>query len=227
MKKVLFAIFAHPDDEAFGPVGTLLREVKHGTELHLITLTSGQNGQNPDNHDDLGAVRLEEWRAAGALIGAHSMHHLGYVDGSLDNQSILEIVPRIEALIRTIPVNEPLEIELMSMDTTGITGHIDHIVASRVPHHVFYQLKDAGLPLARLRLACIPRAQTGNAPSYSFVFMEPGRSDQEIDERIDNREYLPEILPIMRTHHTQRGDGEAHIKNHGEQVAIDHFRIVS
>jgi hypothetical protein len=57
--------------------------------------------------------------------------------------------------------------------------------------------------------------------------MEPGRSDQEIDERIDNREYLPEILPIMRTHHTQRGDGEAHIKNHGEQVAIDHFRIVS
>jgi LmbE family N-acetylglucosaminyl deacetylase len=224
---VLFAIFAHPDDEAFGPVGTLLREVKHGTELHLITLTSGQNGQNPDNHDDLGAVRLEEWRAAGALIGAHSMHHLGYVDGSLDNQSILEIVPRIEALIRTIPVNEPLEIELMSMDTTGITGHIDHIVASRVAHHVFYQLKDAGLPLARLRLACIPRAQTGNAPSYSFVFMEPGRSDQEIDERIDNREYLPEILPIMRTHHTQRGDGEAHIKNHGEQVAIDHFRIVS
>jgi LmbE family N-acetylglucosaminyl deacetylase len=155
------------------------------------------------------------------------MHHLGYVDGSLDNQSILEIVPRIEALIRTIPVNEPLEIELMSMDTTGITGHIDHIVASRVAHHVFYQLKDAGLPLARLRLACIPRAQTGNAPSYSFVFMEPGRSDQEIDERIDNREYLPEILPIMRTHHTQRGDGEAHIKNHGEQVAIDHFRIVS
>ena len=37
MKKIIFGIFAHPDDEAFGPSGTLLLETRSGTELHLIT----------------------------------------------------------------------------------------------------------------------------------------------------------------------------------------------
>ena len=44
MKRVIFGIFAHPDDEAFGPSGTLLMETKAGTELHLITLTLGEAG---------------------------------------------------------------------------------------------------------------------------------------------------------------------------------------
>ena len=59
MQKILFGIFAHPDDEAFGPVAALLDEVEKGTELHLITLTGGENGTNPDNLDNLGEVRLQ------------------------------------------------------------------------------------------------------------------------------------------------------------------------
>ncbi|MFZ2494806.1 MAG: PIG-L family deacetylase [Candidatus Saccharimonadales bacterium] len=62
MKKVIFGIFAHPDDEAFGPAGTLIQEVQNGSEVHLITLTAGQAGSNPDNHEDPGAIRLKEWK---------------------------------------------------------------------------------------------------------------------------------------------------------------------
>lgn len=225
MKKLLFGIFAHPDDEAFGPGGTLLRETKHDTELHLITLTAGEHGMNPDKQNDLAAVRLAEWRTAGALLGATSMHHLGFIDGILGNIAMLEAVQQIEKTVRDCVDShaESIELEFMSMDTTGITGHIDHIVASRAAHHVFYKLKQEGLPVTRLRLACVPRAQTGDTPSFDFVFMEPGRLPQEIDETVDNREYLDELYKIIRAHHSQRGDGEAHIAHHGEHIAIDYF----
>jgi LmbE family N-acetylglucosaminyl deacetylase len=225
MKKLLFGIFAHPDDEAFGPSGTLLRESRNGTELHLITLTAGENGMNPDNHPNLADVRLAEWQSTGKLLGATSMHYLGFTDGTLDNISMLRAVTMIEKVIQdTVDAHDkPLEVELMSMDTTGITGHIDHIVASRAAHHVFYNLKQAGMPLTRLRLVCIPRSQTGDAANYDFVFMEPGRLPREIDETVDNRQYIAEVHAIIRTHHSQRSDGEAHIKKHGDNVAIDFF----
>ncbi len=226
-KRVIVGVFAHPDDEAFGPAGTLLRETKAGTELHLITLTAGENGTNPDELTNLREVRLEEWRAAGTLLGATGMYHLGYTDGTLDNMTFLKAVVEIERIAReVIAAHEgECEVELMSMDTNGISGHIDHIVASRAAHFVFYRLKEEGLPLSRLRLVCIPREHTGDRPSLAFVFMEPGRWPEEIDETIDNREYLDEIYAIMRAHHTQRGDGDWHISQLGERVAIDYFIV--
>ncbi|HEU4830759.1 MAG TPA: PIG-L family deacetylase, partial [Candidatus Saccharimonadales bacterium] len=99
MKKIIFGIFAHPDDEAFGPAGTLLLETRAGTELHLVTLTAGDAGTNPDNHTDLGKVRLEEWRKAGQLIGASSMHSLKYKDGQLNNLSMIEVGHEIIDLV--------------------------------------------------------------------------------------------------------------------------------
>lgn len=65
MRKILLGIFAHPDDEALGPVGTLLREVRDGAELHLITLTAGQAGATGvfTNSFNLGLLRVRYCRA--------------------------------------------------------------------------------------------------------------------------------------------------------------------
>jgi LmbE family N-acetylglucosaminyl deacetylase len=227
MKKIIFGIFAHPDDEAFGPSGTLLLETRAGTELHLITLTAGEGGTNPDGYDKLGAVRLEEWRAAGKLIGATSMHHLGYHDGSLSNTSFLEAVRSIESLVReTIEqYDSEISIEFMSLDLNGISGHIDHIVTSRAACFVFYSLKRSGLPVTRIRLACIPHEMLP-FPNIDFVFMEAGRPPEEIDEIIDARIVLDEVKTIMRAHHSQRGDGEAHIRRRGDNVAVNYFHVL-
>lgn len=227
MKKLLFGIFAHPDDEAFGPSGTMLSEVKQGAELHLFTLTAGEHGSNPDNVPNLREVRLEEWRTSGKLMGARGMTHLGFIDGKLNNHTLVQAAEKIEKIIRQIITSHatPVEADIISTDLNGITGHIDHIVASRAAHQVFYSLKHEGLPLKRLRLVCIPRKHTGDEPDTGFVFMEPGRLPEEIDETIDNRRYLDEVQAIMRAHHTQREDGETHLRERGEQVAIDHFIV--
>lgn len=226
MKKFLFAIFAHPDDEAFGPSGTLVLEAQGGAELHLVSLTPGQNGQNPDNHLDLGEVRLEEWRRAAGLIGATATHNLGYVDSELCNQLLPEIQGRLIELIRstTSRTTGDYEIELMTIDDNGVTGHIDHTVASRAATFAFYTLKREGLPLTRIRYSCIPLDQM---PSHNieWIYAPAGRPLKEIDETVDAREVLATVRSIVECHHTQRDDGQSHLRAQGDSIAINHFTI--
>lgn len=225
MKKILFGIFAHPDDEAFGPVATLIKEVESGTELHLITLTAGQNGTNLDNHSDLGTIRIREWEEAGKLFGASSMHHFGYVDGTLNNHDHLEIVLKINELVsNTVADREDIEIEYMSLDLNGYTGHIDHIVAGRSACMSFYQLRDAGKPMKRIRLACLSREKLPSV-NTSFVFMEPGRTSEEIDETVNGSEYHDKIHEIMQCHHSQRNDYQTVMANLGDDLGIDYFLV--
>lgn len=228
MKKIIFGIFAHPDDEAFGPAGTLLAETNKGSELHLVTLTSGDgdHSANPDGHDNLGEVRLEEWHEAGTLLGAHRMTHLGYEDGKLCNDAMIEISERLVDLVQAAIKNEPddIEVEFMTLDLNGLTGHIDHIVATRAACLTFYQLKKTDPRLKRIRLYCLPDTFYPEM-NTRWIYMEQGRSPQEIDEKIDNRALRPALLEIMRAHHTQRADADYHIKLLGDQLGVDHFIV--
>ena len=228
MKKIIFAVFAHPDDESFGPSGTLLMDARAGNDVHLMTLTTGQNGTNPENHSDLGAVRLEEWHAAGKLIGAKTQHYLGYVDGELRNNLYHEIADKINATIDEILADESsdIEIEFMTNDLNGISGHIDHIVAARVACFVFFSRKQKDGRFTRIRLACIPKTMI-DKPNTDWLYMEAGREEHEINEVIDAREHADEIFAIMRAHYTQRGDGESHIERRGRDVGMNYFIVLT
>lgn len=225
MQKVIFGIFAHPDDEAFGPAGTLLLEKAAGSEVHLICATAGENGMNPDNTPDLGAVRLGEWRNAGALIGADSMHHLGYLDGTLNNTVYLEIADKIKHIVTTASEGrEAIEIEFMTLDLNGLTGHIDHIVMARVACFVFYSLKATDTRMSRIRFACISNTDVAES-NCDWLYMESGRSEDEIAETIDASAYLEQIKDVMHAHDSQRGDREALLSQLGDRVAINHFLV--
>jgi mycothiol S-conjugate amidase len=226
MKKILFAVFAHPDDESFGPSGTLLAETQSGTELHLILLTNGDGGSNPDHLDNLGEVRLQEWRQAGALMGARGMHYLGYNDGYLNNQTMSEISQRIMTLITSTVADTGADtsIELLTNDLNGITGHIDHIVAARAACFAFYTLKQQDERFERIRLACLNR-QAVPTDNINWIYMEAGRPAADIHETVDNRQLRDEIIAIIRTHHSQRQDGEYCITSRGDELGIDHFIV--
>jgi LmbE family N-acetylglucosaminyl deacetylase len=224
MKKIIFGIFAHPDDEAFGPCGTLLLETRAGTELHLVALTSGQNGMNPDNIPDLGSVRLQEWQKAGELLGASSMHHFGYTDGTLSNLAMIEITEKVEALVKNTLQSEDsdIEIEFMSLDINGLTGHIDHIVAARATCLAFYRLQAQDDRLKRIRLFCLPSSQYKDE-NIDWIYMEVGRLPEEINEIIDARSIKDDILTVMKAHHTQRGDYENQTALLGDDLGLNHF----
>jgi LmbE family N-acetylglucosaminyl deacetylase len=228
MKKIIFGIFAHPDDEAFGPAGTLINEVQNEAELHLISFTAGDAGTNPDNAPDLGIVREEEWRKAGALIGATSMHLLGYKDGHLDNQTMIEATDRISQIVHAVIDNAPEDaaVEFMTLDLNGYTGHIDHIVAARTACQVFYRLKSNDSRLTHIRLACLPRSIIPSV-NTDWIFAEPGRTQEEIDETVDARNLRDAIIEVMNAHHSQRADRDYTLKSQGDNLGLNYFIVRS
>ncbi len=226
MKKIIFGIFAHPDDEAFGPAGTLLMETRSGAELHLITLTSGDAGINLDDHADLGDVRLQEWEQAGDLLGATTMTSLGYNDGQLNNRVMVEIGDRLIQIVTTAlqKASADAVVEFITLDLNGYTGHIDHIVAARAACFAFFKLKKTDKRFHRIRFACLP-AKIIPTNSTDWVFAEAGRQPEEIDETIDARTLREDILTVMRVHHTQRQDFETTLQQQGDDLGLNHFIV--
>lgn len=230
MEKLLFGIFAHPDDEAFGPSGTLLKRVRNGEELHLVCITKGQAGMNPDNVPDLGEVREKEWRAAGKRLGATAMHNLAYQDGALCNQYFHEIAGKIEKIITNTCADRqnPVEVDFITLDFNGLTGHLDHVAAAHITAYVSHRLKHRSPKNARigtLDYFCFSEKQVPK-PDTGFVFMPAGREKSYISKTVDVTDVLDEKLAIMREHYSQRGDAEGIISAGNELLATENFHTV-
>ena len=211
MKKLLFGIFAHPDDEGFGPSGSLIHAVNEGVEVHLVLLTPGDAGSNLDNYPVLGDVRLNEWRQSAKIMGIpqQNLHFLGYKDGTLNNQSILRAIETIETLIRQIIENEKdTSLDIMSFELGGISGHIDHIVAGRTASAVFYRLKQSGVNTHELLLVGLPESYMPKL-DVSWIFMDKGYPEDQL-RRVDVSDTRKQKLDIVAAHHSQRSDGVMH-----------------
>ncbi len=149
----LLAVFAHPDDETFGPGGTLAKYASSGVEVHYACATKGEAGEAPaellQNHPDVASLRATELECASRILGIKEVHFLGYRDsgmsGSEDNlhpQSLEqapepEVVGKIVALIRQIRPQV-----LITFDPHGGYGHPDHIKIHRTATEAFYAASD-------------------------------------------------------------------------------------
>lgn len=98
----VLAIGAHPDDVEFGCGATLAKWSARGAEVHLLVLTDGSKGTwDPDaDTTELVATRRSEQRAAADVLGAAEVHHLGIVDGELENDAATRAP--VCAVIRTV-----------------------------------------------------------------------------------------------------------------------------
>ena len=85
--KRLLAVFAHPDDEAFGTGGTLSRYAAEGTHVVLVCATRGEAGEisDPDlaTAETLGQAREEELRCSVEAMGVSELIFLDYRDSGM------------------------------------------------------------------------------------------------------------------------------------------------
>jgi LmbE family N-acetylglucosaminyl deacetylase len=126
----MVAIFAHPDDEAFGTGGTLAKYAAEGVEVHLIMATRGEAGQsaNPDiiATQPVGLLREKELRDACNCYGLAELHLLGYLDGQT------ALVPPSEPVFKIVEILRRLKAQVtLSFGPDGVYGHFDHLVVHR------------------------------------------------------------------------------------------------
>ena len=121
----LLCFTAHPDDEAGGFGGTLLRYAERGVETHVICLTPGQAATHRGtarSDDELAAARRLEFQAACKLLKVSRATVLGYPDGKLDRQDFYAVVEDLTRRVRELRPHV-----VMTMGTEGaITAHPDH-----------------------------------------------------------------------------------------------------
>lgn len=126
----LMAVFAHPDDEAFGTGGTLTKYAAEGCDVYLVTATRGEAGQIAEpglaTKANLPHVREHELGCACKIYGIHPPRFLDYVDGQLAIVHQGQAVGKLVRLIREIKPQV-----LITFGPDGIYGHYDHIAVHR------------------------------------------------------------------------------------------------
>jgi LmbE family N-acetylglucosaminyl deacetylase len=152
-QRCLLAVLAHPDDESFGPGGTLALYARRGVAVHLICATRGEVGavdeRLMEGFADLGALRESELRCAASHLGLASVHFLGYRDsgmpGSPDNRhpQALAAAPQEEVVARLVPHLRRLRPQVViTFDPIGGYNHPDHIAIHRAALAAFFAASD-------------------------------------------------------------------------------------
>lgn len=128
MPESIFLSFAHPDDESFFAAGTACRYSDAGHAVVLCCATRGERGNTASlcTIEELPAVREQELREAGAVLGLARLEFLPYEDQQLANAPPEEIRA---ALVRLIRQHRPAVV--ITFDPNGANRHPDHVAISR------------------------------------------------------------------------------------------------
>jgi len=151
-EQTLLAVFAHPDDESFGPGGTLAKYAAEGADVHVAIATDGAAGSVAEGYEglreQLAEVRKEELEAAAGILGVE-LHMLGYRDsGYIDDPAnehpeAFINVDRGEAAGRIVGLIRDLRPRVvLTHDETGGYYHPDHIMAHEITTTAFHEAGD-------------------------------------------------------------------------------------
>ncbi len=164
LQRRLLVVTAHPDDETFGPGGTLALYARRGVAVYLVCATRGEVGEAPEGlrgFASIAEMREAELQCASRVLGLKEVSLLGYRDsgmaGSPDNAHpnstasapLQEIALKVARHMRQIRPQV-----IITSDPGGGYGHPDHIAVSRAT-------------LEAVRLAGDPSLDIEGLPPYS------------------------------------------------------------
>lgn len=181
-KRTLLAVFAHPDDESFGPGGSLARYAAAGVDVHLICATNGEVGvmgkEFMAGYCSPADRRITELRCAASELGLQGVHLLGYRDsgmkGSLQNShpdSLVQANPDEVAARVTGYIRELRPQVVIAFDPMGGYQHPDHIA---MHHAAVAAFRAAGDPTAFPQQ--LDRGLTPHSPQKLYYVGFPRRA---------------------------------------------------
>ena len=167
----LLAVFAHPDDESFGPGAALAQYAREGVDVHVCIVTDGAVGEvDPKLLADSGCATLAELRAGELACAAKALgvqlHTLKYRDSgmagaeankhpdSLYQADLDAVASDIVALFRQLRPDS-----VIAHDITGGYFHPDDIKVSQAVSRAFDLMDGDESRPERLYHTVFPRSQ--------------------------------------------------------------------
>ncbi len=213
-RKTLVAVFAHPDDESFGPCCTLHKYTKTH-DVYIICATKGEVGLSPKygSNNTLGEIRAKELEKSAKLIGAKKVLFLGFLDGTLSNSLYHQLASKIESKLKEL---KP-EI-VITFEPRGVSGHIDHITVSMATTFVVQKLSY----VKKLLYFCLSEEKRNTFGDY-FIYFPPGYKKSEITKTVDVSSLWDLKIKAMAMHQSQKSDGQMVLKAISRAPKEEHF----
>lgn len=215
MKKVIVGIFAHPDDESFGPSGTLAKFSKtHDT--YIICVTNGEGGNSNSKNKKLGDIRKKELFKSAKHLGIKDIIFLGFEDGNLCNNIYHKLAANIETHLKKLKPST-----LITFDQTGISGHIDHITVSLVTTFVFEKL-----PFVKKLMYYCNTEELRNEFKDYFIYVPRGYKKKEIHEKIIVEDVWDAKIKAIKEHKSQVSDAKKLLEVYSKYPKIEYFQVL-
>jgi len=184
-------VFAHPDDEAFGPGGTIAKLALEGHEVSIICVTDGDVDNN-----GLKDIRNKELLASAEILGVKQVLFLGFVDGTLSNAIYHKLANAIKEKLDQLQPET-----IITFDPNGVSGHLDHIAVTSVVNWLFPKL-----PYLKKIMYFVSRIGVSQEIDDYFVYFPPGKSKDQVDEVVDIEMVWATQVAAMRAHVSQKSD---------------------
>ncbi len=238
-KHTLLGIFAHPDDESFGPGGTLAKYAAEGANVHVIIATDGIAGSVEEHsrlqaHESLAQVRSAELAAAAVALGLTSVWSLKYRDsgmrGSPDNdhpdaqiqQPLPVLTDELADYMRRLRPQV-----VITHDPFGGYGHPDHIHVCEAATAAFHQAQASGDGVQKLYytafdtrflramvrlMPLLGQDPTAFGRNKDINFVEIAQWEMPIHARIDVHHYEAQKDAAGRAHVSQYSGGPGFLR---------------
>ena len=198
--KRMLCVFAHPDDECYGPGGTIAHYALLGVEISILMFTCGEAGSigvsRELERDELCRRRSKEFAASCSALGVAGYRIVGAPDKAVNAMAERAAIDEIHREMDSLGPHV-----VLTFHYRGVSSHPDHIAVTSYLEKAFDEAAVAGAP-GPLKLY-----EWGIPEEKSRLYDRPNLAatpDHEVHARITpSREAMERKISAIERHCTQ------------------------